>query len=117
MTKENTGPLIGLRIRALREARKESLNGLADAIGVGRGTIWGLESGRVDSPNVDTVVRCAAHFGVRVEELINGPVEDGDRVFGIPFPTLDRDDRDAVLAVCTRLVDRTVTAADVISRA
>ncbi len=62
-------PIAG-NLRALRRARRVSLQTVADAVKVSKPHIWELEVGRSDNPGIKLVVRLAAYYGVSVAELI-----------------------------------------------
>lgn len=57
-------------IPALRSARGQSQQGLADAVGVSRQTIISLEKGRYD-PSLPLAFRLASHFGCSIEEIFD----------------------------------------------
>jgi transcriptional regulator with XRE-family HTH domain len=69
---------VGRRIGALRLARKESLQDVADAVGVSKAHIWELEKGRTDNPSMALVTRLADHFGVSIRYLVDEDVEAPD---------------------------------------
>lgn len=54
------------KLRNLRSKSKESLQGVADSIGVSKAHVWELETGRSQNPSVDILQRLAKHFGVTV---------------------------------------------------
>ena len=62
---------LGARIAQLRLKRGESLQQVADAVGVSKAHIWELEKGRTDNPAMALVVRLADHFGVSVSFLVD----------------------------------------------
>lgn len=69
---------IGARITQLRLATKESLQQVADAVGVSKAHIWELEKGRTDNPSMALVTRLADHFGVSVAFLVGEDREADD---------------------------------------
>ena len=90
---------LGARINRLRLGRNESLQQVADAVGVSKAHIWQLEKGRTDNPAMDLVTRLADHFGVSVSFLIDEDLEapDGDDQLRRMFRQaheLDQRDRD-----------------------
>jgi transcriptional regulator with XRE-family HTH domain len=69
---------IGARITQLRLAKKESLQQVADAVGVSKAHIWELEKGRTDNPSMALVTRLADHFRVSVAFLVGEDHEADD---------------------------------------
>jgi transcriptional regulator with XRE-family HTH domain len=58
--------------------RKESLQEVADAVGVSKAHIWELEKGRADNPSMALVTRLADHFGVSIRFLVDEDIEAPD---------------------------------------
>ncbi|MCQ0970157.1 helix-turn-helix domain-containing protein [Paracoccus sp. TK19116] len=54
---------------ALRRQAGESLQQVADGVGVSKAHIWELEKGRSNNPSFDLVRKIAAHFGVTTDAL------------------------------------------------
>ena len=69
---------LGLRIGDLRRKKGQSLQDVADAVGVSKAHIWELEKGRSDNPSMGLVTRLADHFGVTVAFLAGEDVESPD---------------------------------------
>lgn len=64
------------KLRNLRSKSKESLQAVADAIGVSKAHVWELETGRSQNPSIDMLQRLAKHFGVTVAYLADAqPLE------------------------------------------
>lgn len=61
---------VGARIAALRLQRGQSLQQVADAVGVSKAHVWELEKGRTDNPSMSLVARLADHFGVSISFLV-----------------------------------------------
>src|SRR3954469_19832059 len=76
------GPPMGLgaRITKMRMQRGESLQQVADAVGVSKAHIWELEKGRTDNPSMGLVTRLADHFRISVSSLVGEDprAEDAD---------------------------------------
>ncbi len=66
---------IAKKIAALRKRSKQSLQGVADAVGASRAHIWEVETGRTKNPSIDLVRRLADHFNVSVGWLV-GEIPD-----------------------------------------
>src|SRR3954447_13573489 len=61
---------LGARISELRLKSRQSLQQVADAVGVSKAHIWELEKGRTDNPSMALVTRLADHFDVTVAFLV-----------------------------------------------
>ena len=75
----------GSRLTELRLKKGESLQEVADRVGVSKVHIWELEKGRTDNPSLSLVTRLANHFGVTVAYLAGEDPKAGDA-----DPTLSR---------------------------
>lgn len=70
---------LGLRIADLRRKKGQSLQDVADAVGVSKAHVWELEKERADNPAMGLVTRLADHFGVSVAYLVGEDIgEDKD---------------------------------------
>jgi len=69
---------LGLRIAELRRRKRQSLQQVADAVGVSKAHIWELEKGRTTNPSMALVTRLADHFGVTVAYLVGEDIEAAD---------------------------------------
>jgi len=69
---------LGLRISELRLKKRQSLQEVADAVGVSKAHIWELEKGRTDNPSMALVTRLADHFGVSIRYLVGEDVNAKD---------------------------------------
>ena len=58
------------RIRLLREQRGWSQNHLAKETGIPQPTIWHLEKGDIERPNVEYLRLLADAFGVTIDSLV-----------------------------------------------
>ena len=91
---------MAVRIAKLRRKRGQSLQDVADAVGVSKAHIWELEKGRADNPSMALVTRLADHFGVTVAYLVGEDVEssDADRVLQRMFrQASDLDERERAI--------------------
>ncbi|WP_108816929.1 helix-turn-helix domain-containing protein [Loktanella sp. Alg231-35] len=61
---------IGERLFSLRQKSGESLQGVADKVGVSKPHIWDLEKGRSKNPSFELVRKLAAHYGVTIDVLM-----------------------------------------------
>jgi transcriptional regulator with XRE-family HTH domain len=69
---------LGVQITQLRLQKAESIQQVADAVGVSKAHIWELEKGRADNPSMSLVTRLADHFGVSVASLVGEDLLAGD---------------------------------------
>jgi len=69
---------LAVRIGKLRRRKDESLQEVADAVGVSKAHIWELEKGRAENPSINLITRLADHFGVSLAYLVGEDVESPD---------------------------------------
>lgn len=71
----------GARIASLRRDKKESLQDVADAVGVTKTHIWQLEKAQTENPSLSVIKGLADHFGVSIASLIGEDIaaEDADQ--------------------------------------
>lgn len=60
---------IGARLHSLRQSSGESLQAVADAVGVSKAHIWELEKGRSKNPSFELVRKLAKHYGISVDVI------------------------------------------------
>jgi transcriptional regulator with XRE-family HTH domain len=70
---------IGLRVKQERQARRWTLDDLAEATGVSRRMLVNVEQGAVN-PSVGTLLRISAALGVGLPELVDAPTRKPVRV-------------------------------------
>lgn len=68
---------IGERLFSLRQKSGESLQGVADKVGVSKAHVWELEKGRSRNPSFELVRKLAAHYSVSIEVLTGDTDEPG----------------------------------------
>jgi transcriptional regulator with XRE-family HTH domain len=61
---------LGARLINLRLEKGETLQQVADAVGVSKAHIWEIEKGRADNPSMALVTRLADHFGLSLVTLV-----------------------------------------------
>lgn len=66
----------GLRLRRLREAKKLTLQQVADAVGCTKAYIWELEMKEGQRPSAERVHALAKVLGVKMEDLMGEALED-----------------------------------------
>ncbi|WP_085124519.1 helix-turn-helix domain-containing protein [Tistlia consotensis] len=69
---------LAARLKQLRQRKGESLQQVADAVGVSKAHIWELERGTSSNPGVELLTRLARHFKVSVAYLIDDGSETSD---------------------------------------
>lgn len=69
---------LGERIHRLRLEREQSLQDVADAVGVSKAHIWQIEKGRADNPAMALVKALADHFQVTISSLVEEDVDAED---------------------------------------
>jgi transcriptional regulator with XRE-family HTH domain len=60
---------LATKLAELRRNKHESLQRVADAIGVSKALIWELEKGRIANPSMEVISGLSSHFGVSIEWL------------------------------------------------
>ena len=66
---------IGERLFSLRQKSGESLQDVADEVGVSKAHVWELEKGRSRNPSFELVRKLAAHYGVSIDVLTGDAAE------------------------------------------
>ena len=61
---------IGEIIKGLRLERRQSLQDVADGIGVRKGYVWQLEQGIIAAPRADSLIALANHFHCSIDTLV-----------------------------------------------
>lgn len=103
--------LLGEQLKALRTAKRMSLQDVADAAGISRSHVWNLETGAKTNPSVELLVKLAELFRVGIAELVG---EDPDAKSEEPemvalhrnLKDLNPRDREIVQAMIDKMRDR-----------
>ncbi|MBC7103402.1 MAG: helix-turn-helix transcriptional regulator [Parvibaculum sp.] len=69
---------LATKIHALRLQNGQSLQDVADVVGVSKAHIWQIEKNRADNPSMGLVTRLADHFGVTVAWLVSEDIDAAD---------------------------------------
>jgi transcriptional regulator with XRE-family HTH domain len=69
---------LGPKIAKLRRQKRQSLQDVADAVGVSKAHIWEMEKGIADNPSMALVTRLADHFGVTIAYMVGEDIESPD---------------------------------------
>jgi len=67
---------LAAKIRELRLHRGESLQNVADSIGISKTHIWELEKGRSQNPSMELLAKIADHFKISHATLIGENLDD-----------------------------------------
>lgn len=65
----------GARLRRLREAKKLTLQQVADAVGCTKAYIWELEMKDGQRPSAERIQAIAKVLGVKMEDVMGEPIE------------------------------------------
>jgi transcriptional regulator with XRE-family HTH domain len=108
---ENRMSTLGVRMRRLRLSKGDSLQQVADAVGVSKAHIWELEKARTDNPSIQLLTKLANHFKVTVAYLVGEDVdaEDADQDLQRMFrqaQDLDPRDRESLDALLQSFLER-----------
>ena len=74
---------IGEHLFSLRQKSGESLQAVADKVGVSKAHVWELEKGRSRNPSFDLVRKLANHYGVSVDVLTGDAAEPASKALQI----------------------------------
>lgn len=66
---------IGERLFSLRQKSGQSLQQVADKVGVSKPHVWDLEKGRSKNPSFELVRKLAEHYGVTIDVLMGASNE------------------------------------------
>jgi transcriptional regulator with XRE-family HTH domain len=66
---------LAAKLRELRQKKGQSLQQVADGVGVSKAHIWELEKGTSRNPGMDLLSKIAEHFKVTVSYLSDDAVE------------------------------------------
>lgn len=101
---------IGSKIKELRARQKQSLQQVADGVGVSKAHIWDLERGSSANPSLDLLKKLATHFSVTVAYLADDaatPADSAPLQFFREFEgKLSEKDWDTLRTVAERLKDK-----------
>lgn len=69
---------LALKIKKLREKKGQSLQHVADGVGISKVHIWELEKGTSNNPSLEILKRLAKHFGVPIGYFNDDSIEPED---------------------------------------
>lgn len=94
------------KLKKLREKKGQSLQQVADGVGVSKAHIWELEAARSANPGLELLKKLAQHFGVSIAYLTDDTADtatDLTQQFFREFEGLSEGDWDMLRAVADRL--------------
>lgn len=98
---------LALKLKDLRTRARQSLQQVADGVGVSKAHIWELETGKSRNPGIELVRKLAEHFSVTIAFLTGDEgQQDQDPAalqFFRDFDGLSDRDWDALRSVAERL--------------
>jgi transcriptional regulator with XRE-family HTH domain len=69
---------LGARLKELRIKKNQSLQELADAVGVSKAHIWEIERGASKNPTMELLNKLADHFAVSISYLVGEQPPDDE---------------------------------------
>lgn len=100
---------LGEKLKGLRAKKRESLQQVADSVGVSKAHIWDMERGSSANPSLELLKQLAEHFSVTVAYLADDlatPEESAPLQFFREFEQLSEKDWETLRTVAERLKDK-----------
>lgn len=69
---------LGSKLKILRQKKGESLQQVANSVGISKAHVWEMEKGSSSNPGIELLTRLAKHFNVSVAYLIDDNSETSD---------------------------------------
>lgn len=110
--RQNLGVEVSLatKLKELRIRKSESLQTVADAVGVSKAHIWELEKGSSKNPGLELLIKISLHFGIPVAFLADESAKPENAAAQQFFRELEGElsekDWDALRMLAERLKDR-----------
>ena len=67
---------LAVKLKMLRVKKRESLQQVADAVGISKTHVYDLEKGNSKNPSVDLLKQYSNHFGVPINTLVGEDISD-----------------------------------------
>jgi transcriptional regulator with XRE-family HTH domain len=102
--------ILATKLQELRRKRGESLQQVADAVGISKAHVWSLERGEADNPSIQLLRKLADHFHVTVAFFNDEEAEPDDetaRQFFREFGELSESDWELLRSLAKGLKGRT----------
>lgn len=100
---------LALTLKKLRQERGESLQAVADAIGISKAHVWELEAGKSKNPSADLLRKLSGHYQVSISTLVGesgSPEEEDLKVMFRQLREISESDRQIVQGLITSLKER-----------
>lgn len=96
---------LGSKIKQLRTKKKESLQKVADGVGVSKPHIWELEQGKSSNPSIGLIQKLSDHFGVDAAYFLSEESDQDDGVvqFYREFKNLPDEDWELLRSMAGRI--------------
>ncbi|WP_448659197.1 helix-turn-helix domain-containing protein [Sphingomonas sp. CJ99] len=98
---------LAVKLKDLRTRARQSLQQVADGVGVSKAHIWELETGKSRNPGIELVRKLAEHFSVTIAFLTSDEGEQGEDPAALQFfrdfDGLSDRDWDALRSIAERL--------------
>ena len=69
---------LATKLKELRQRKGQSLQQVADGVGVSKAHIWELETGKSTNPGIELLKRIAEHFTVTIASLTDDTIDAKD---------------------------------------
>jgi transcriptional regulator with XRE-family HTH domain len=66
---------VASKLKKLREKKRQSLQQVADGVGISKVHVWELEKGTSANPSMDLIRSLAKHFGVPISYFTDDSIE------------------------------------------
>jgi len=93
---------LGEKIKELRIAHNESLQQLAEAIGISKAHLWELERNNSQNPSLETLKNLAQHFKVSIDSLVDNNAPS-IHAFGREFENLTEESLEILKTLAAKL--------------
>lgn len=93
---------LGKKIKELRIAHNESLQQLAEAIGISKAHLWELERNNSQNPSLETLKNLAQHFKVSIDSLVDNNAPS-IHAFGREFENLTDESLEILKTLAAKL--------------
>lgn len=100
---------LGARLKELRISNNQSLQGVADAVGVSKAHIWEIEKGTSANPSMELLTKLADHFGKTVAFLVGEQTDLADTEMVALFrdlKSLDQPDQEFIKSAMKHLREK-----------
>lgn len=93
---------LGEKIKELRIKHRESLQELAESIGISKAHLWELERNNSQNPSLETLKNLAQHFKVSIDSLVDNEAPS-IHAYGREFENLTDESLDILKTLASKL--------------